>query len=160
MKIGVVADTHCHDIPRQLLNDFKSVDLIVHAGDFCTLAEVSIFKKLNKVVGVSGNMDDAGIRNKFPEKQIFEFEGFQFGLYHGAGPKEKVLNDVQKAFVKNKVDVVIYGHTHIALNQTIEGVLYFNPGSPNDLVIAPYCSYGILEIKSGKIVGKIVKIKD
>ena len=46
------------------------------------------------------------------------------------------------------------------MNEKINGILYFNPGSPTDLVIAPYRSYGILEIKDNDVVGKIIKLKD
>jgi putative phosphoesterase len=58
------------------------------------------------------------------------------------------------------VDVVIFGHSHWPVNETINNVLYFNPGSPNDVVRAPYCSYGIINIDAGKISAKIVKVRN
>ena len=58
------------------------------------------------------------------------------------------------------IDVVMFGHSHEPLNEKNGGVLYFNPGSPNDKVFAPYCSYGILDISEKGIIGKIIKVKD
>lgn len=160
MKIGVVSDTHCHAIPKQVINDFKHVDLIVHAGDFCTLAEAGIFENLKKVVGVCGNMDGEDVRKKYPEKQVFECDGVKIGVYHGAGAKSGILEQVKEKFAGDDVDVVIFGHSHEPLNKKIGNVLYFNPGSPNDNVFAPYRSYGILDIASGKAAAKIIKVKD
>ena len=57
------------------------------------------------------------------------------------------------------MDCVIFGHSHQPFNETIDHVLYFNPGSPNDIISAPYCSYGILEVTDKKIVAKLIKVK-
>jgi len=160
MKIGIVSDTHSLDIPQQVLDDFKNVDLIVHAGDFCSMADVKIFRRINKVQGVFGNMDGLEIRQIFPERDIFELDGFKIGLYHGHGAPDKVLGFVRAEFRADKPDIVIFGHSHYPCNERIDNTLYFNPGSPNDLVRAPYCSYGMLDIRNGQIVAKIVKVRD
>lgn len=160
MNIGVVSDTHSHTLPKQMINDFKNVDLIVHVGDFCCSEDLARFKKINKVRAVFGNMDGLELRQVLPERDIFEAEGAKIGLYHGKGSSERVLSFVKKEFKKDKLDVVIFGHSHRSFNEVIDDVLYFNPGSPTDIVRPPYCSYGILKIKNGKASGKIVKIED
>lgn len=159
MKIGVVADTHSQPVPKQLLKDFQNVDLIVHAGDFCTQDDLKVFQKIGEVKAVYGNMDDRGIRGELPEQLIFPFKGFQIGVYHGVGPQKRVPEFVQEKFKGEKVDAVIFGHSHNPFNEVIEGVLYFNPGSPTDSISAPYLSYGIIEVKAGKLQGKIKRIK-
>lgn len=159
MKIGVVADTHSRPIPKQLLRDFKAMDLIVHAGDFCTLEDLKIFEQMKNLKAVFGNMDDPEVRKKLPEHMIFDCDSLRIGVYHGEGPAPKVIEFAKEKFKCDKVHCVIFGHTHRALNKMIDGVLYFNPGSPNDIISAPYCSYGILEIKDGKLNGKIIKVK-
>ena len=158
MKIGVVSDTHSHVIPRQLLDDFKKVDLIIHAGDFCLTEDLNVFKKVQTVRAVYGNMDGLELRQVLPERDVFDAGGVKVGLCHGHGSPNKVLEIVKKEFRKEKPDVVIFGHSHLPVNETINGVLYFNPGSPTDIVRAPYCSYGILDIENGKISGKIIKV--
>lgn len=158
MKIGVVADTHSQEIPGQMLEDFKSVDLIIHAGDFCSLDVLERLKKIKEVKAVWGNMDDGDIRKIFPRCQLIHCGNFFIGLFHGAGAPQTILDVVKNEFKGNKVDVVIFGHSHRPLNETIDGVLYFNPGSPNDALYAPYRSYGILEL-TDKISAKIIKVR-
>ncbi|MCK5260102.1 MAG: metallophosphoesterase family protein [Candidatus Omnitrophica bacterium] len=160
MNIGVVSDTHSRNLPQQMIDDFKDVDLIVHVGDFCSGEDLKAFKKINKVRAVFGNMDELELRQVLPERDVFEAEGMRIGLYHGQGSSERVLNFVKKEFKKDKVDVVIFGHSHQPFNEVFGSVLYFNPGSPTDIVRSPYCSYGILKIKNGKASGKIIKIED
>ena len=158
MKIGVIADTHSNQVSPKIFSAFKGVEFIVHAGDFCSLKDLKSFEKVARVEGVVGNMDDEGIRKKFSEKIIFSFKGFQIGVYHGRGTSANVLKSVQDEFKGDKVDAVIFGHSHLPFNETIKGVLYFNPGSATDVVFSPYLSYGFLEVKNGKLVGKIVKV--
>jgi len=159
MKIGVVSDTHSHAVPQQLLDDFKKVDMIIHAGDFCSLDDLNLFKKIKEVRAVFGNMDGLEMRQVLPEKVIFEIGGVKIGIFHGYGIADKVPKIVRSEFKGNKIHVVIFGHSHHPYNETIDGVLYFNPGSPNDLVRAPYCSYGMLDINHGQVVAKIIKVK-
>lgn len=161
MKIGVVSDTHSLPLPAELLSALQKVDIILHPGDFCTEADLARFTKIKDVKAVYGNMDDASLRKKLPEKQIFTLEGVRIGMFHGEGPAKRVPEFVQERFKKDQVDLVVFGHSHQPLQETIKGVLYFNPGSPNDRVHAPYCSYGIIEIQDGKILkSEIIKLKD
>ena len=160
MKIGVVSDTHSLKIPAQLLKDFQNVDLIVHAGDFCSESDYQLFKKIKDVKAVYGNMDEKKLCTLLSRRQVFECAGVMIGVFHGEGARLKVLEIVLKEFQKDKVQVVIFGHTHQPLNEKMNGVLYFNPGSPNDRINAPFCSYGILEIKDGQATGHIVKVKE
>jgi putative phosphoesterase len=159
MKIGVIADTHSLDIPKEVLEAFQGVDLIIHAGDFCSLEDAQALSKIKELKAVHGNMDDGPVCKKFPARQIIECDGVKIGLTHGQGAPAQVPDFVRKEFGKDKVNVVIFGHSHQPMNETIDGVLYFNPGSPNDAIHAPYNSYGILEIKGGVVKAKIVKIK-
>ena len=160
MKIGVISDTHSYAMPQQLLNDFKNVDLIVHAGDFCSVNDLKYFEQIKEVRAVFGNMDGLEVRQMLPERDVFEVDGLTIGLWHGHGAANKVLDIVKKEFKKDKVDIVIFGHSHQPMSEVINNVLYFNPGSPSDIVHSPYCSYGILDIEGGKVSGKIVKIED
>jgi putative phosphoesterase len=104
-------------------------------------------------------MDGADVRKLLPRREIFEVDGVAIGIFHGEGPSEGILDAVRNAFKDKKLDVVVFGHSHQPFNKMIGDTLYFNPGSPNDMVRAPYCSYGILEINFGKVTGKIIKLK-
>ena len=159
MKIGVISDTHSHPIPPQVLDDFKDVEFILHAGDFCSLADLKTLTRIKDVKGVWGNMDDPDIRRTFPEKQLIRVGAVTIGMYHGDGPPQKLLEVIRAQFKKDRPQVVVYGHSHHPFNESLDGVLYFNPGSPNDKIFAPYPSYGLLEIDADKVSGKIIKVK-
>ncbi len=158
MKIGVISDTHSLEIPKQVLKAFEEVDFIIHAGDFCAVDDLNILTDIKEVKAVYGNMDESKIVTKFPQRQIFSFGKFLIGLYHGEGPPKRVLDFVVREFEGEKVDAVIFGHSHYPLIKKVNNVLYFNPGSPNDTIRAPYCSYGILEIINDELVAKIIKL--
>ncbi len=158
MNIGVISDTHSNPIPRQVLEAFQKVDFIIHAGDFCDKETLKQLKGIKEVKGVWGNMDPAEVRKIFPSKQLIPCGKFTIGVFHGEGRGEKVLVSVVKEFKKDKVDAVIFGHSHLPFNEWIDEVLYFNPGSPNDTISAPSCSYGILKVTEKGITGKIIKI--
>lgn len=160
MKIGVVADTHSHEIPLQLIKDFEKVDLIIHGGDFCSIKDLDIFKRIGEVKAVYGNMDDQALVKKLPQRLIFDVEGLKIGVIHGCGSAQKNLEYVQEQFKKEKVDIVIFGHSHMPVEKIIDGVLYLNPGSPTDTILTPYRSYMLLEIKNKKPSVKIIKIKE
>lgn len=163
MRIGVISDTHipsmARDIPKAIYNDFKDVDLILHAGD---LAEMNFFeklKKLKKVIAVAGNMDSKEVAAALKQKEIIETGGFRIGLIHGWGSPEGLMERVSAEFKREKVDCIIFGHSHHPVNEIKEGILLFNPGSPTDKIFTPYNSYGIVEI-TDKITGKIIKLQE
>ncbi len=159
MKIGVVSDTHSLPLPEQMLKDFRQMDLIVHAGDFCSVREVEQLKKIKELKAVHGNMDESSVRKLFPRSQILEWEGTRVGLFHGEGSRSAILDTVRSEFKGQRLNAVIFGHSHQPLVEEIEGTLFLNPGSPNDTVTAPYCSYGVLECLGDKVKAKIIKIK-
>ena len=156
--IGIVYDTHSLDLPEKMLKEFRKVDFIIHAGDFCTLKDVQRLEKIKQVKAVCGNRDEDEIRQIFPRKQILEIGALHIGVFHGEGSPTRILGRVKEEFANDKVDCIIFGHSHQPFNQIINDVLYFNPGSPND-ICAACCSYGILEINGKKIIGKLIKVK-
>ncbi len=159
MKIGVVSDTHSLELPAQMLQDFRGVDLILHAGDFCSWRDVEQLQKIKEVCAVHGNMDEPNICRFFPRRQILKLERLSIGMFHGEGRGDVVLEKVKQEFVNDNLDCVIFGHSHQAFCNVEGQRLYFNPGSPNDAFSSKYCSYGILEVIGKKVRGRIIKVK-
>jgi putative phosphoesterase len=66
---------------------------------------------------------------------------------------------VRDSFKSECPDIIIFGHSHHPFNELISGVLYFNPGSPTDMVYSEARSFGIIEINDhGVIEGKIIDL--
>jgi putative phosphoesterase len=159
MIIGVLSDTHSLIIPAPLIERFKSVDLIIHAGDICDIHTLKLLKKMAPVKAVQGNMDESALKKELPLKQIIICDHLKIGVTHGhIGDTREALKNAISSFKNDKMDVVIFGHSHHALNEKIGATLYFNPGSPNDVVRAKFFSYGLVSIEAGKIKAEIVKI--
>ncbi|MDD5097792.1 MAG: metallophosphoesterase [Candidatus Omnitrophica bacterium] len=161
MKIGVISDTHIPDrtehIPSVILNAFKQVDLVVHAGDMVDLQAVEELKLVcKKVVAVAGNMDREPVKNKYPVKLMLDLEGFKVGVIHGWGARLKLAEVIKDAFKSENPDIIIFGHSHESMNERLGNTLFFNPGSATDPT-ADHNSYGIIEI-GAKINARIIKI--
>jgi uncharacterized protein len=162
IKIGVLSDTHMPEkakvLPAKLCAQLKTCDMIIHAGDMVTMEVAQALEKLcPNFKAVCGNMDPGQVRNKFPEKEIIAVGKFRLGVKHGFGPPDKLKLILKDAFKEDKVDMIIFGHSHSPVCETEGGVIFFNPGSPTDEIFAPYKSFGIIEIND-KIEARIVKI--
>jgi len=159
MIIGVLSDTHSLNIPPRLIERFKSVDMIIHAGDICDLQTLKLFKKMAPTKAVQGNMDELTVKKELPIKEVIIVDEVRIGVTHGhVGGDRDALKNAMISFKNDKMDMVIFGHSHRAFNERVGGTLYFNPGSPNDVVKAGFFSYGLISIEAGKIKAEIVKI--
>ncbi len=161
MTIGVLSDTHipsaAQKLPDAIFKAFKNVDMILHAGDITDISVLDELNKLAKIEAVWGNMDAAETQKKLPAKRIFEIEGFKIGLIHGHGSPFRIINTVKNEFPE-KMDVIVFGHSHAPVNEVRDGTLFFNPGSPTDRIFAKYNSYGILRLNK-KVKGEIIRLR-
>lgn len=160
MKILVISDTHipvaAQELPQAIYDAIKDVDMIFHAGDFIDLSLLDKLRSLKNVKAVSGNMDSKEIRMQLSPKEVVAIGKFKIGIVHGYGAPSELLNTVRNEF--DKIDCLVFGHSHAAMNMKKDGVLYFNPGSPTDKIFASVNSYGILEVTDKKIEGEIIEI--
>jgi putative phosphoesterase len=130
-SIGVIADTHNRWLPR-VAEIFADVQEIWHLGDVC---EESILDELRAITPhltvVLGNNDFA---INYPLTRQLERHGERFHLIH-IPPRRWPLD----------TDWVLFGHTHVPLNQR-EGKLHlFNPGSAGRATKGSPLSVGLLE---------------
>jgi len=161
VKIGVISDTHIANknehVPRIILDVFRQMDMVFHAGDMVDLRVIDELKSAcPKVIAVAGNMDQEEVRNKYTTKEIIEVMGYKIGLMHGCGSPLNLVEVLKNAFKEDKPDIIVFGHSHKPMNEFIDNVLFFNPGSATDFT-AEYNSYGIIELDKG-INARIIKI--
>lgn len=162
MKIAVIADTHipgsAAKMPSKLYTHLKNCDLIIHAGDLVEMAVLEELRKIAETKAVYGNMDGFKVRKALPEKIVLKTCGKSIGITHGKGAPAGIVERAKKAFKDEKLDIIIFGHSHAPFNKVIDGTLFFNPGSPTDKVFAPYRSFGIIEIEGNTIKAEIVRL--
>lgn len=142
------------ELIRSLEEVFADVEMVVHAGDITSQTVLDELRKFGPVEAVQGNMDRSKL-SSLPEEKVLEIEGRKIGVVHGWGAPAGIQQRIRSRF--QDVDAIIYGHTHEPFNEIIDGVLFFNPGSPTDNFFAPYKSVGILEVEQ-EISGQIIKL--
>ncbi|MDD5070946.1 MAG: metallophosphoesterase family protein [Candidatus Omnitrophica bacterium] len=162
-RVLVLSDTHipinANSLPKIITCEAKKSDYCIHAGDICSFSVIKTLSSLTTVYAVCGNMDDLSVSEKLPHKQIFTIEDVKIGLVHGRGTPSGIFNIIDREFPINgeKLDIIVFGHSHAATNEVRNGRIYFNPGSSTDKDFAAYKSYGILEI-DGKSIERRIEI--
>lgn len=150
MRIGVVSDTHmfgrAKQLPLPLTEGLRGVDMILHAGDWIDESVVGLFEQIAPTDGVAGNNDGPAIVERFGSRKVLNLAGFRIGIVHGDGGRKTTLERAIDEFREMKVDVILFGHSHIPYCGKHNGVVLFNPGSPTDKRRQPQYSYGILEL--------------
>jgi len=160
-RIGVLSDTHFagSGIRWSFLRDlrdglFAGVDMIFHAGDITDPDVLSGFHPI-PVVGVRGNMDSPEVN--LPQKRVLTLgSGKKVGLMHGWGPSAGLAGRILREFREERLDCLVFGHSHSPLCRRMDGILLFNPGSATMGRGSFGETVGLLEIGS-EIHGKILK---
>lgn len=149
-KIVIVSDTHipmrAKKLPRILVDACQEADFIIHAGDWQTLDVYYQFAAYAETDGVTGNVDPWEIADRFGKSKILTFGNLRIGIVHGDGLRQTTEQRAFETFKEEKVDIIVFGHSHIPVMREVEGVILFNPGSPTDKRMQPQYSFGLLEI--------------
>lgn len=155
MRVVVVADTHSprrwKGCPPALAEPLSGADLILHAGDVCTAEVLELLGEFAPVQAVLGNNDLPEVAAwGAPETLELELEGLAVAMIHDSGQAAARTLRMRRRFPA--ADLVVFGHSHIPMDLTGDGVRVFNPGSPTDRRRQPYGTFGILDIDSGALV--------
>jgi len=148
--VGVISDTHGLLRP-QALTALRGSDYIIHAGD---IGDPDILKHLTKIASVTsirGNVDREAWARKIPPTDVLKVGGVSIYVLHNLS--ELDLKPEAAGFA-----VVVYGHSHVAKQETRDGVLYFNPGSAGPRRFRLPVTIGRLKVQDGKVSGEIVEI--
>ena len=151
MRIAVLADTHVdrlEHLPTKIVDALSTADLIIHAGDFTDVHLLNELTRLCEVKAVHGNMDSSELKAVLPAKEIIEIEGKRLGITHGSGAPWGIEERIRMMFESERIDVIVYGHSHRSQNRVINDILFFNPGNAAD-------SFGVITL-NGELKGEIV----
>jgi putative phosphoesterase len=121
MRIGVIADTH--GLLRSEAEEcLTGVDHIIHAGDIGSPDIVPRLRAIAPTTAIKGNVDAQEWANAFPEHEALVLAGRSIYVLHDIG-------DLTFDPAKRGIAVVIAGHSHRPTIETVNGVLFLNPGS-------------------------------
>ena len=124
MNIGVLSDTHNFLDPK-VPALFAGVHHILHAGDIGLPSLLLELGKIAPVTAVSGNTDDPAFQ--FEPLQTVELAGRGFLLQHIVNPHNPTAS-LKARIARSRPDAIVFGHSHKPFCQTLDGVLFFNPG--------------------------------
>lgn len=154
MRVLVVSDTHRDRwaLQKAILAQPKA-EVVVHLGD--------------------GEQEALEAKRSFPEKQFYmvrgncdwgsglhahmmvELAGKKLFLTHGYAENVKAgVDEVIRAAQERGADILLFGHTHEALTDYVDGLYIMNPGSLH----GGEGTYGFVDITPAGVVTNIVRL--
>jgi uncharacterized protein len=119
--VGIISDTHGLVRP-EALDALDGSDLILHAGDIGTASVMEALAEVAPLVAVRGNVDKGEWAKTLPERMAVEIGSATVYILH-----DRQMLDLKPESAG--FHAVISGHSHQPVEETRNGVLYFNPGS-------------------------------
>jgi putative phosphoesterase len=155
VRVLVLSDTHSprrwRACPDDLLPHLDAADVILHAGDVCTPDVLDLLSTFAPVHVVLGNNDVPEVAEwGAPETLVVVLEGVCIGMIHDSGQRQGRTARLRRRFPT--ADLVVFGHSHIPLDEAGDGVRILNPGSPTDRRRQPAGTYAWLELRDGEVV--------
>lgn len=139
-KIGVISDTHGH-LDASIPKHFDGVDHILHAGDIGMPRILLDLERIAPVTAVLGNTDfDLHVS----ETEVIEIAGFKILVHHIVSlptPSPTIRDRIERT----RPDIVVFGHTHRAHQETLGSTFYLNPGYAGRPKFGAHRSVAILE---------------
>lgn len=128
MKVLIVSDTHGREqLLMKTIERVKPIDLLIHLGDYDGSEEYIQSISPCPVEMVSGNND---FFNGLPKEKMIILGKYHIMLTHGHRYSvNSGLNTLKEAAVRNKANIVMFGHTHIPLIDLKDNIWTINPGS-------------------------------
>lgn len=154
IKIVTVSDTHGN---RRFLDGldgiFAESDIIIHLGDTSADGAYLRARYPDKTYIVNGNCDAARLGE---DEIVKELDGVKILMCHGHRYSVKhTLSKLAERAKKLGCTVALYGHTHRAREDELDGITLVNPGCGTRYAAK---SYLYTVISGGKVVHKIVNV--
>lgn len=141
--IGVISDTHGLVRP-EAERRLAGVAHIIHAGDVGRPEIIGRLSRIAPVSAIRGNVDTGAWAEAYPHTLTLTLGGRIIHVLHD-------LNALAIDPLANGIDIVIFGHSHRPRIETIDGVLYLNPGSAGPRRFTLPVTIATLELTRGRI---------
>jgi len=154
MKIVAISDTHAprrwKSCPPRVAGHLRQADLILHAGDVCTGSVLDELAQYAPVHAVLGNNDGPDVAAwGAPETLDLDLAGLRVSMIHDSGPSAGRLRRMRRRFPE--AGLVVFGHSHIPLDESADGLRILNPGSPTDRRRQPHGTIALLTVAGGRL---------
>ena len=150
--IGVISDTHGH-LRAGLQKAFKTVDLIIHAGD---IGDEKVLKELSQIapiVAVRGNMDFGKWATNLPKSEFIEIGPIVVYVLH-------IANRLEVTPGNSHFKAIISGHTHRPDVYEKNGITFLNPGSASYPKFGHPASVALLKLQRDGLSVRSIELKE
>ena len=152
MRVGVFSDSHGdHEALDELLERMGALDAVCFLGDVARDAEhlrerLAAMPNQPVLYAVRGNNDYYSTCT-LPWDLLIELGGKRIYMTHG----HRLVSLMNLAYKAQEcgAQVALFGHTHQALCETVQGVLLLNPGSAGNFCRGGRARASVLEINRG-----------
>lgn len=150
MRIGLISDTHGL-IREEALAFLWGCERIIHAGDIGGPEVLAALENVAPVMAVRGNNDKGVWADALPGVLQLQLETASVYVLHD-------MAQLDSAPLPTGINVVICGHSHRAVVQRRDGVIYVNPGSAGPRRFNLPISVAELIIKKNIVMPRIVSL--
>jgi putative phosphoesterase len=150
LKIGVISDTHGL-LRAEAVEALRGSDHIIHAGDVGDPEILTRLLEIAPVTAVRGNVDRGSWARALPETEVLEAGELSIYVLH-------VLEALDLKPERAGLAAVVYGHSHVPKQETIQKVMYFNPGSAGPRRFRLPVTVGRLIVEKRTIQGTIIPL--
>ena len=158
MLVGVISDTHGY-MDARALQLLQGVEHILHTGDVGDDGVIKELVSIAPVTAVRGNVDREGPTSLYPAEVTLELAGYRIFLTHEVKPPRREADTALEQYRQAGVDVVVYGHSHIAYQQPWGDILFFNPGAAGKRRFKVILSLGFLTLTPTGVEGIIIPLE-
>jgi putative phosphoesterase len=123
MRVGLISDTHGL-IRAEALAALDGVEIILHAGDVGGHSVLRELAGIAPVHAVYGNTDDP--IQGLPQRLDLTLGGLKVHVSHGHELGSPTPGKLVREYA---ADVIVFGHTHKPLIETLGKTLVVNPGA-------------------------------
>ena len=154
--MGVLSDTHGTLHPRAVeIFLEKRVERVLHAGDVGDFSVISALSAHWLVTAVRGNIDTRGMVADLAREVLLEIGGANVYMTHIGGKPAAWLRSLKTPLPGGRD----CGHSHVALNEGYEGVLFLNPGAAGTQArFGRPQTVAIMEIAGGRVNAEIYEL--
>lgn len=150
IEIGVISDTHGL-VRESALAALRGVAHVVHAGDVGSPEVLAALAEVAPVTAVRGNNDLGAWARRLPERATFELAGARLLVVHD---RKELRPDATAGF-----DVVVSGHSHRPLAESVDGTLFLNPGSAGPRRFTLPVSLARLSLSRGEVRCRLLTLE-
>lgn len=161
MRLLVVSDTHVPDfakaLPDAVLAEASRADLVLHAGDVTSARVLDRFAEAAPVLCALGNGDGNDVARWGARSRIeARLDGINIGMVHDSGPRRGRVGRLRRWFPK--ADLVVFGHSHIPMDLSEDGIRLLNPGSPTWKRRQDAPTFALVTVRERTIEARIVEV--